>query len=80
MAADFWKIKDGITFVGRSSPPSDPQNGDTYYDTSLNKFRAYENNAWVDIINASSSVDGFLKIRLAKMKFDKSRVIAIQEG
>lgn len=31
-----------------------PLNGIFYYDTTLNKFRAYENSAWVDMIGGGS--------------------------
>jgi hypothetical protein len=54
MAKNFLKVKNGVTFKGLSSAPSDPQNGDTYYDTTLNKLRTYQNGAWEDVISSSS--------------------------
>jgi hypothetical protein len=54
MAKDFLKVRNGVTFKGLSSAPSSPENGDTYYDTTLNKLRTYENGAWQDVISSSS--------------------------
>lgn len=44
---DGFLIKQGITLQGLSGPPSDPLNGDIYYDNTLNAFQLYQNNAWV---------------------------------
>lgn len=36
--------------------PSSPVNGDIYYNSTSNKFKAYENSAWVDLIGAGGSM------------------------
>ena len=42
-------------------------NGVMYYDLSENKFKAYENGAWVDIINASGGGGGGMNTDLSNM-------------
>ena len=56
------KVRSGITFLGLSSAPSDPQNGDTYYDTTLNKLRTYENGAWEDVVGGGGGGGGLYDI------------------
>jgi hypothetical protein len=65
MAINFMKVKNGITFLPQSSAPGSPQNGDLYYDSTLNKFRFYQNGAWVvpgtgDVVGPGSSTDNAL--------------------
>ncbi len=49
MADNFFKISKGVNLTPQAGAPSNPANGDIYYDTSLNKFRKYENGSWSDI-------------------------------
>lgn len=49
MAKNFFQIDKGTRFRPQTSAPSDPQSGDFYYDSTLNKFRGYENGAWVNL-------------------------------
>lgn len=46
MAKKFLKINSGVGLTPQTSAPSDPVNGDMYYDNTLNAFRKYENGAW----------------------------------
>jgi hypothetical protein len=50
MADNFWNIRHGINLGGVASAPPNPKNGDIYYNTTTNKFRVYENGAWVDVV------------------------------
>jgi hypothetical protein len=38
----------GLVLDGASSDPATATNGEMYYNTSLNVFRCYQNNAWVN--------------------------------
>ena len=40
----------GLNVGAEVSDPSSPVNGDIYYDSATNKFRARENSSWVDMI------------------------------
>jgi len=53
MSTDFFKISKGVTLSPQPTEPSNPTNGDIYYDNSLNKFRKYENGAWTDLGSGS---------------------------
>lgn len=42
---------DGLFRVPRkSADPSSATNGEVYYNTTTNKFRGYENGAWVNLV------------------------------
>lgn len=45
MASNFFKIDKGVTFTPQTAEPTG-QNGDVYYNSTLNTFRKYENGAW----------------------------------
>lgn len=49
MANNFLTLKDGITLGSLAADPSNPVNGDIYYNKTSNKFRKYENGAWSDL-------------------------------
>jgi hypothetical protein len=49
MARNHFKIDRGITLTPQASAPSDPTNGDIYYNSTLGKFKKYENGTWTDI-------------------------------
>jgi len=55
MAKNFFNIDKGVNFRPQTSAPSDPRNGDFYYDSVLKKFRAYIDGAWGDVGSGSSS-------------------------
>lgn len=46
MANNFFKNRNGISLGSLSAAPSNPVNGDFYYDTTLKKFQKYENGVW----------------------------------
>ena len=56
MGLNLFKISKGLGLKGQSSAPSSPANGDMYYDSTLNKFQAYENGAWVNVIGSSAAI------------------------
>jgi hypothetical protein len=49
MSKEFLKIKNGISFPGLATAPSDPQEGDIYFDTTLSKHRKYQSGVWSDL-------------------------------
>lgn len=53
MANNHLKIHKGLNLAPQSSAPSSPNNGDIYYDSSLAKFRKYENGVWSDLDSGS---------------------------
>lgn len=55
MSDNFYKINRGINLGPQAGEPSNPSNGDIYYDTSLNKFRKYENGSWSDLGSSNSA-------------------------
>lgn len=48
----------GLNVGSQSGDPSSPSNGDLVYNTSTNKFRAYENGAWTDVIGGAADGNG----------------------
>jgi len=57
MANNHVKLNRGATFVPQASEPSNPTNGDMYYDDVLNKFRRFENGAFVDFISGQGGIN-----------------------
>lgn len=57
MADNHFKIHKGTTHAPQTSAPSNPTDGDIYYDSTLGKFRAYEDGAWVDVISTGAGFD-----------------------
>lgn len=55
MATNHYKISKGLTLNPQASEPSSPTNGDIYYDSTLGKFRKYENGAWSNLGSGSGS-------------------------
>lgn len=71
MSAKFQKVRNGVSLRPQTADPSDGENGDIYYSSSLNKFRRYENGVWknlgsgtgvgdVDILSADLAEDANL--------------------
>jgi hypothetical protein len=60
VAINFLRIDKGIRFVPQSSPPTSPQEGDAYYDSTLDAFRVYDGSSWItvdgDEANTASNV------------------------
>ena len=46
----------GLNVGAAGADPSVPVNGDMLYNSALNKFRAYQNGAWVDMITSVTSL------------------------
>ncbi len=52
MAREFMNVRKGIG-LKPGSAPSDPANGDMYYDTSSNQLTVYQNGVWVSFSTGS---------------------------
>lgn len=55
MANNFFKVNKGIGLVPQTSDPSPANNGDIYYNSTLGKFRKYENGSWSNMGSGSGS-------------------------
>lgn len=55
MANNAFKVDKSLNLRPQSGTPANGVNGDIYYDSSLNKFRKYENGAWSDLAGAGTS-------------------------
>lgn len=55
MADNHFKINKGVSLAPQPSEPSNPTNGDIYYDSSLNQFRKYENGSWTSLGSGSGA-------------------------
>ena len=49
MSIQFMKIRNGTSYPGLAADPSDPQNGDLYYNTTSQVFRQYTNGVWSNL-------------------------------
>jgi hypothetical protein len=49
MSKIFFQINKGLSLFNQSSAPSDPVNGDQYYDSTLNTMRFYINGTWLPL-------------------------------
>jgi hypothetical protein len=58
MATNFFKNRNGLALGNLATAPASPVNGDMYYDTTLNKFRRYQNGAWGNFGGGSGSGSG----------------------
>lgn len=54
MSDNFFKIHKGVNLSPQAGDGSNPTDGDVQYNSTLNKFRAYQNGAWVDLISSGS--------------------------
>ncbi len=55
MANNFFRVEKGLNFKGQSTVPSNPGDGDVYFDTTLSALRLYKNGAWSDVGSGSGS-------------------------
>jgi hypothetical protein len=62
MADNHFKIHKGVTIAPQPSPPSNPTNGDIYYDSGLDRFQKYEAGSWQDL--GSVNFNGYTKDNL----------------
>jgi hypothetical protein len=53
MGSNFLQIRNGVTFGNQANAPSNPVNGDMYYDSTRNTFVRYNNGAWTDLQSRS---------------------------
>ena len=59
MATNFMRIRNGISLGNLPSAPSNPLNGDFYYDTTLNSFQFYQNGSW-QTLQTTSTINGLV--------------------
>lgn len=55
MASNFFKVNNGLTLGAQSAAPSNPVNGDIYYNSTLGKFQKYESGVWSNFGSGSGS-------------------------
>jgi hypothetical protein len=46
---NFYRINRGLNLNPQSSAPSNPTNGDAYYDSSIGSFVVYDNGFWINL-------------------------------
>lgn len=56
MSKTFLHIASGSSYPGLAADPSDPNNGDFYYNTTSNVFRQYTGGAWSNVGSGSGTV------------------------
>ena len=49
MADSLYRVNRGITLNPQSSAPSNPTNGDVYYDSTQGTFAFYDNGFWINL-------------------------------
>ncbi len=60
MADNHFKIHKGVTLAPQSAEPSNPIDGDMYYDSTFNKFRKFENGAWSDFGSGALGIINYI--------------------
>ena len=58
MGINFLSIRNGVTFGNQASVPSNPVNGDLYYDSTRNTFVHYNNGGWKDLQSRTDVATG----------------------
>lgn len=58
MGLNHFLVNKGLTLTNQTSAPSNPVNGDIYYDATLQVFRFYENGQWINLGSGSGSGSG----------------------
>jgi hypothetical protein len=58
MADNHFKVNRGLSLVPQTTAPSNPANGDIYYDSVLVKFRKYQAGLWSDLDTTGSGGSG----------------------
>lgn len=53
MSDSSFRVNRGITLNPQPSAPSNPTNGDVYYDSTLNTFVMYDNGFWINVASRS---------------------------
>ena len=56
MSENFWRIHNGVTLTPQASAPTSPNDGDMYYDSTLNKLRVYQNGTWVSLSDSDGTI------------------------
>lgn len=59
MSVNLFKINKGINLTPQTTAPAG-ENGDIYYDSSLNKFRKYENGNWRELGSGTGGSKNYL--------------------
>lgn len=49
MAYNFFQIDKGLSLKPQPAPPTNPRDGDLYYDSQSDNFRVYNGSEWLDI-------------------------------
>src|SRR5277367_6728539 len=60
MATNFWLNRSGISLGNLASDPSNPANGDFYYNTTIKQFRGYSNGNWGSLGGGSGSGKNYI--------------------
>lgn len=56
MSRSFLRVRKGLTFLPLSAPPSDPSEGDIYFDTTLQSLQTYRSGSWVPMPGGAGTV------------------------
>ena len=77
MSKVFFQVRKGVSLDGQSGPPSDPANGDIYYDSTLNNFVFYVNGQWVDFAGSGSIPNVISASTYSVLTSDNGKLIAM---
>lgn len=79
MSSDFFKISKGVTLTPQASEPTG-QNGDVYYNTTLNKFRKFENGIWKNLAGEGSGFKNILSEENSKFEAGVQDWVSYDDG